>query len=227
MNNRSIQVGWKWDLVKNNHMWTIPSGDVIQLIYYLKKHSMIYDLGCGLGRHTLLFASYGFKVFASDISEEAVEKTKKLLLQKKFKAEINIGKMTEINQETNFFDLVVAYHVIYHAIKSDIITTISEIYRILKPGGLFFGTFLTKNKDEPFREPNKIIDTQTIITLGGPEDGIPHYFSYCEDVISFLRGFEFLYLKYVEDYPEINKKISLSQQKKTGHFHFLVKKPLL
>ena len=33
------------------------------------------DLGCGLGRHTVLFAANGFDVSAFDISENAIERT--------------------------------------------------------------------------------------------------------------------------------------------------------
>lgn len=34
------------------------------------------DLGCGIGRHTILFAQNGFNTYAFDLSEEAVNATK-------------------------------------------------------------------------------------------------------------------------------------------------------
>ncbi|MHA2176081.1 MAG: class I SAM-dependent methyltransferase [Candidatus Hodarchaeales archaeon] len=85
MNNRnSFQVGWKWGEVKDISEWKKPDGPVMRLAYSLGKDSdiKIYDLGCGVGRHTIYFALLGYQVSASDISEEAVKETKEWLITK-------------------------------------------------------------------------------------------------------------------------------------------------
>jgi 2-polyprenyl-3-methyl-5-hydroxy-6-metoxy-1,4-benzoquinol methylase len=42
-----------------------------------KNYKSFLDLGCGLGRHSLLFAQSGFKVSSFDLSEEAVTNVRK------------------------------------------------------------------------------------------------------------------------------------------------------
>ncbi|TFF84016.1 class I SAM-dependent methyltransferase [Candidatus Heimdallarchaeota archaeon] len=218
--NDSLQVGWKWKEVDDESFWRIPNGEVMALIYYLGKDpsKIVYDLGCGLGRHTVYFAAQGYQVYASDISAVAVKETKAWLAAEGLSAVVEQGKMTTIKQPSETFDLVVSFNVIYHAYKKNIEKAITEIYRILKPGGLFFGTFLSKNPDSPFRSPE--VAPQTIIKYGGVEDGIPHFISTKKDVLTFLKDFEFLYLNCNEYFSPSQ----LHDEHGSIHYHFLVQK---
>ncbi|MFW9922322.1 MAG: class I SAM-dependent methyltransferase [Candidatus Thorarchaeota archaeon] len=228
MSKESIQVGWKWSEVKDPENWIIPAGGILRLPLILgKPPARIFDLGCGLGRHTVYFASLGYDIEACDISLEAVEKTREWLVKENLRAKITQNKMTDLNQPNNKYDLIIGYNVIYHAFQEDIIKTINEIYRILKPGGLFFGTFLTKDRNDPFqRGPATIIDEQTLIIQGGPEDGIPHFFSYIENVLEFLMDFEILSIEFVSSFKKPFSVERITNQYKTGHYIFLAKKPI-
>jgi SAM-dependent methyltransferase len=118
-------------------------------------------------------------------------------------------------------------NVIHHAFKNDVIKTISEIYRILKPGGIFYGTIKSKEKYIPFTNQNNvIIDDQTIILKGGVEDDVPHFFFYKEDVIEFFKDFEFESLIYTELYFPPNLKEKLLSKKGSGYYRIQVKKPV-
>lgn len=62
--------------------------------------------------------------------------------------------ITEIKQEDNFFDLIICYHILEHVIDDK--KAISELFRVLKPGGnLFLQT--------PFSE-NEMIEDSAITT---------------------------------------------------------------
>ncbi|UCG00787.1 MAG: class I SAM-dependent methyltransferase [Candidatus Heimdallarchaeota archaeon] len=229
MNNKnSIQVGWKWEEVNDINEWKKPDGPVMRLSYSLGSdlNKKIYDLGCGVGRHTIYFARLGYQVSASDISEEAIKETKKWLNKEGLRADVQQGRMTKINQPDNTFDLVISMNVIHHAFKNDVIKTISEIHRILKPRGIFYGTIKTKEKDEVFtNKTNVIVDDQTIILKGGVEDGIPHFFFHKEDIIEFFKDFKFESLVYTELYFPPNLEEKLLSQKGSGYYRIQVRKP--
>lgn len=228
MKEHSIQVGWKWEEVKDFEGWKTPDGGVMQLIYLLgrKQDIKIYDLGCGIGRHTVFFASHGYQVCASDISAEAVKKTNEWLKRENLSAEVQQGLMTNINQPDNTFDLLISFNVIYHTLKNDIIKTISEIFRILKPGGLFYGTFLTKKKDVSFTDKrNIILDEQTIILKGGVEDGVPHFFADIKDILEFFAEFHIESFVRVELYKPPFTLDNIQKQLSGEYIRFLVRKP--
>ena len=113
MKDSSLQVAWNWKEVKDTKYWKIPDGAVMRLIYLLGKDDAIkvYDLGCGLGRHTVFFASQGYQVAASDLSEEAVNQTRRWLQEENLSAAVEQGRMTEIKQPDNEFDLVISFNV--------------------------------------------------------------------------------------------------------------------
>ncbi len=224
LSKKSLEVGWDWEKVKDFTYWKIPDGYVKNLPYYIKKpNAKVLDLGCGVGRHTIYFASIGYDVCAMDLSEEAVNSTKKWLKEEGLKAEVTKGKMTKLNYPDNYFDLVLAYNVIYHAFKHDVIKTIAEINRVLKPGGYFYVTILTKDPNIPFYGTG-IIDDQTLIKQEEPEKGIPHFFSKIEDILEFFKDFEFIYFYYNEWYSPPFTLERISKQKGNGHYALLVQK---
>jgi len=215
-------------MVKNIEEWKIPDGEVMRLSYLLNKEKQqkIFDLGCGLGRHVIYLARKGFQVSGTDISERAVEFTNNWLKKEKLNADIKKGTFLSINQPDNSFDLVIALNVIYHGFKKDIIQGFSEVLRILKPRGIFYGTLKTKHKDELFDNQGiEIIDNQTIILKEGIEANVPHFFSYKEDLIDFFRGFEIDKITYCEYYYPPLLLEAFMKKLGSGYFHFTIKKP--
>ena len=224
MPRKSLQVGWDWKKVKDFSYWKMPDGHVINLPYRIKKQTAkVLDLGCGVGRHTIFFSSIGYDVSAMDISEEAVRKTKEWLDEEGLKAKVETGKMTDLPYPDDNFDLVVAFNVIYHAYKHDIIKTISEISRVLKSGGYLFLTLLTKDPEIPFYGKG-IVDEQTIIKLEEPEKGIPHFFFRLEDVFEFFKDYEFKDFYYKEWYSIPTTIEKIKKKKGSGHYILLAQK---
>ena len=95
------------------------------------KGCKIIDVGCGVG---YLLAALGeqWEKYGVEISEFAANKASKF-------GEIYIGELEQQKFNSNYFDVVVVYHVIEHV--KDPIGLIKEIHRILKDGGtLLLGT---------------------------------------------------------------------------------------
>jgi 2-polyprenyl-3-methyl-5-hydroxy-6-metoxy-1,4-benzoquinol methylase len=60
---------WDWTAAKEK-VWLEPSEESYYLVNRWKTQGRksILDLGCGLGRHSILFAKNGFDVSAMDLS---------------------------------------------------------------------------------------------------------------------------------------------------------------
>lgn len=72
---------WNWEILDDNakEFWRNPSSESFYLLNRWKSQNknVFLDLGCGLGRHTILFARNDFKTYAFDLSKEAVKQTEK------------------------------------------------------------------------------------------------------------------------------------------------------
>lgn len=192
---------WAWDLNRSDR-WHTPS----EVSYYLVHRwnalgfRRFLDLGCGIGRHSIQFAKEGFDTFAFDLSDEAIRFIRQRAVEKHLDIKATPGNMIHLPYEDNFFDCVLAYHVISHTDSAGIKLIVSEIERTLRPGGEFYVSLCSKNAWS-FKEAGfPVIDENTVIKReDGPEDGIPHFFA-DEDLIGLLfSGFKVLNLKHIQD----------------------------
>lgn len=104
------------------------------------KGKKVLDVGCGTGRLIRFMIESGAEVSGVDISEGMLK-----IARKNF-PEIEFFK-TEVENlpfEDNSFDLVVAVFVIVHL--KDLNGFFSEVYRILKDGGIFILTNINQRK---------------------------------------------------------------------------------
>jgi len=91
------------------------------------KPGKILDVGCGPG-FFLSAISNNWKKYGTEISEVAASYAKKYGI-------VFVGELPVAKYKTDFFDVVLMHHVIEHL--EDPITYVSEVKRILKPGGYF------------------------------------------------------------------------------------------
>ena len=76
----TISKAWSWE-ISEDPIWDTPSEDVYYYVERWKEKGFqnILDLGCGMGRNTILFARNGFRTSGLDLSEYGVNKTRKKL----------------------------------------------------------------------------------------------------------------------------------------------------
>ncbi len=119
---------WDWKNIKSES-WLKPSEESF---YYATR---MLDLGCGLGRHSILFDAKGFKVTAIDLSEYGVNHLREW--QKKNGTDFRtvVGDMKKLPFTDNAFDCIYSYHVLSHTDTEGIKQVMSEVHRVLKPGG--------------------------------------------------------------------------------------------
>lgn len=191
---------WNWAKVSDD-MWNRPSEDVY---YYLNRwHDKGYytflDLGCGLGRHSILFAQNGFDTYSLDLSDYGLNS----LAEKARALGLNIktckGDINKLPYEDNFFDCLLSYHVISHTDSAGIKIIINEIKRVLKPEGEFFITLCSKESPTFKQENLPRIDENTVIKTEEPEKGVPHFYSDLYGVRELLKEFEIIKIRQIED----------------------------
>jgi 2-polyprenyl-3-methyl-5-hydroxy-6-metoxy-1,4-benzoquinol methylase len=203
----------RWQSEKGRSDWIEPEAFVIETISFLEKRGVktILDLGCGVGRHAILLAKAGFSVHAVDASPTAVEYVDRQACQDDVDILTKVTGMTKIPFENNMFDYLLAWNVIYHGDQSVVLQSLAEILRVLKPGGLFQGTMLSKRNVEI--KAGKRIAKDTYINSTRFEKRHPHFYCNTADLIALLNGFEPLILKDIEH-----------RRKGSYHWHFLAEK---
>lgn len=186
-----------WDWTKNdNDCWLIPA---IESPYLAKRWTDLsfktfLDLGCGLGRHSVLMAKDGFDVTSVDLSEEATAYLNSWAQKENLDIKTLNCDMTKLPFPDNCFDCALAFNVIYHTDTKGFRVAIDEIYRVLKPGGEIFLTLLSKNTySYQNKEKYEIVDENTIIRNDMvAEMGIPHFYTGIEDIEPFFSDWEIM-----------------------------------
>ncbi|MEK7616895.1 MAG: class I SAM-dependent methyltransferase [Patescibacteria group bacterium] len=112
----------------------------------LKNMEKILDVGCGNGYYLNLLNKLGFELILVGIDNDgrALKDARKLIRDNKVK--LISANANKLPLESRSFDKVILSEVIEHV--EDEQKVLSEIYRVLKPGGVMVLT--TCNKDYPF-----------------------------------------------------------------------------
>ena len=110
---------------------------------YGLKGKKVLDIACGTGVLTEQFARMGADVTAVDLTPKAVELTKKRLSLYGLTANVIEGDAQKLPFDDNSFDFVCAWGCLMHMPETEI--AISEINRVLKPGGSFLAMMYHRN----------------------------------------------------------------------------------
>lgn len=191
---------WNWSEVTDN-FWNEPSEDVY---YYVnrwknKNFTCFLDLGCGIGRHSILFAENGFDTYSFDLSQYGIDVLDKKARGLVLNIKTTIGDINKLPFDTSMFDCLLAYHVISHTDTKGIKTIISEINRVLKSNGEFFITLCSKNSPSFTEKGYPRIDENTIVKTEEPELNVPHYYSDLDSVRDLFKDFELIRIRHIED----------------------------
>ncbi|HRY36859.1 MAG TPA: class I SAM-dependent methyltransferase [Candidatus Magasanikbacteria bacterium] len=126
---------------KEKYLDSFEKGKFLSLLSENLKGKVILDVGAGTGRVSLPLFFAGGQVTALDVSEKILEVLKK----KNSKIKTVVGDAEALPFEKNIFDIVTAAFLVVHL--KDPTRFFDEVYRVLKPGGLFLVTNI--NQKEP------------------------------------------------------------------------------
>ncbi len=176
--------------LKKDRYGTEPSDFAKNTFRFIKNINAknILDLGCGEGRDSIFFAREGLKITSVDFSEKArlsfKERVKKEHLEEKI--EILEKDILEISDfKENSFDVVYAHLSLHYFIDKKTTKLFSEIYRILKKGGLL--SFRVKSITDKLYGKGKMIEKDMYEFNGH----VRHFFSK-EYLLSNIKKFEII-----------------------------------
>ncbi len=186
----------QWRDADSRAEWLKVEPDVAGIVPLLKERGVerTLDLGCGVGRHVRLFAKEGFSSHGLDGSESGIAFTRDAAAHEGLSVDLRVGDMTALPYEDAVFDYVLSFNVIYHGDRTVVAQAISEIRRVLKPGGLFQGTMLSKRNGHYGRgtevAPNTFVEQDT-----DDDKDHPHFYCNAAELVSLFDGFELLSLR--------------------------------
>jgi len=127
---------------------------------YLIPGEKILDLGCGNGRYYLFVKDKRVDYFGVDSSERLIE----IAREKYPKGKFQVGDALNLPFPGNFFDKVYSIAVLHHIPSEKLrLKVLSDIKRVLKPGGLLI---LTTWKFHQFKEYYLILKYTLLKLIG-------------------------------------------------------------
>ena len=184
-----------WDNIEEGSKWLTPEPDVQRWANSLKAGSAILDLGAGVGRHALALSSAGFDVTALDAAPGGLAE----INNADPKIETKLGRMDRLPFADACFDHVLSWNVIYHGDETVVLNTISEVRRVLKRGGTFLLTMLSKRRlridQKNLNGPREISRNTWVFDENSSDKIHPHYYCDAIEMLCLFQGFEVLWME--------------------------------
>lgn len=169
-----------WDAIfrKEGKVFLEPLEELASLVPLLKREraKRVLDLGCGSGRHTVMLAREGFEVFGMDVSPEGVRLARRWLREEGLKASLRVSSCyRRFPFSDSFFDAVVSVQVIHHNRRGKVRQCISEMARVLRPGGVLFVSVPSWKRRKGISRKSRKVAPHTYVPVEGRETGVVHF----------------------------------------------------
>lgn len=130
---------WNWEVYNNEELRKFKNSDKLRILkemgVNISPDEKILDGGCGDGLTLLAFMKeFDCQGFGVDISDQALVKAETNFKKENRLVTIRKGDVRNLPFDNNFFDVYLSLGVIEHF--SDYYKALSEMYRVLKPGGM-------------------------------------------------------------------------------------------
>ncbi|PCJ59313.1 MAG: hypothetical protein COA79_11430 [Planctomycetota bacterium] len=122
-------------IAQSNSRYSLEGELIFSIAHFDQvKGLKVLEVGVGLGADHQKFAESGAELFGIDLTERAVDYTKKRLEIFDLKSNLSVGDAENLKFENESFDQVYSWGVLHHS--PDTPKAISEVWRVLKSGGL-------------------------------------------------------------------------------------------
>ncbi|MDD4205786.1 MAG: class I SAM-dependent methyltransferase [Candidatus Delongbacteria bacterium] len=157
------------------------------------KGGKVLELGCGAGDMSLVLVAKGYEAYGIDISPTAIEWAKEKASERNLKADFRVGSVLDLcDFPDNHFDYILDGHCLHCIIGKDREKFLSEAFRVLKPGGIFFSETMCGEIRDP--EVLKLFDPESRCMI---RDGVAgRYIGLPEDIVEELKSAGFNLISY-------------------------------
>lgn len=200
----------------HRHQNRYPFDTVVQFVFSQSPKDIprsdvnILEVGCGAGNNLWFAAREGFRVAGIDASAPAIELANERFKKDGLEGDIRVSDANNLPFDDASFDLVIDRAALSHTPKESIGQSISEIRRVLKPGGKFhFNPFGDRcsSAQRHAHDANDTGGTLTAITAGLLEDaGLASVYSRIDIETLFAKGWNLLILRRIE-YTDMNQPL--------------------
>jgi len=141
----------RWDAIFSSRAWgRYPPEELIRFVARtypdaaMRREMRAVEVGCGPGPNLWYLAREGFAVAGIDGSGSAIATAKDRLraegvLDERRPPDLRVGNFATLPWESSSFDPAVDIGALTSATSATVRCAIAEIFRVLKPGGWFFG----------------------------------------------------------------------------------------
>jgi len=134
---------WKkvglWKNESPNFKTRNPQKETIDFIDFLRSKKITkgkaLDIGCGGGRHVILFAKQGFQSYGIDFSKTAIKLAKIDAKDKNINANFKVGDVLKLPYKKDTFDIVHDSGCLHHLSKRDWDLYLKNVLKVLKKEG--------------------------------------------------------------------------------------------
>jgi SAM-dependent methyltransferase len=175
--------------------WTEPDPGVVSVAPRWREEGrrVVYDLGCGAGRHMAYLQAEGFEAVGSDVAPNGLSVCRAQLAAAGLPAKVVRADMTACPFADATFDAAVSTNVLNHNPRALLQRALDELHRVLKPGGEAYLTVLST--DDWRCGSGEEVEPNSFVLAEGPEAGILHHFFDEADLRDWVRGFTLLDLQ--------------------------------
>lgn len=190
---------WNKSYKNKDNFVFYPNEEIIRFVSkYIRKRTGIneftnlnnmnkcLDLGCGTGRHVIYLDNMKFEAYGIDISKEAIsfaENWCDFLKKNELKNRFIVGSITDMLYTDDFFDFVVSHGVLDSMSFNMSQKAATEVYRVMKKGGLFYFDVVSGCDYRHYRE----YDGEEIVKTLHENGTIQSYFNWSK-INVLLKG---------------------------------------